>query len=447
MAEPTGPNVLLVHAHDLGKHLGCYGRDVDSPRIDALADESMQFTNHFCSAPQCGPSRSSIMTGMHPHRNGLMGHYWLGWGLHDHVTTLPQTLSDAGYSTHVFGVQHLGPDPEALGYDTAFPPSDEAAFEGSSRASKGHITDAAVELIRDRAEDETPFFASVGFFETHRLGFDERFQFDDGSYDCPDPDEVEPLPYLPDRPGIREDLAGIGGSLRTLDGAVGEVIDTVDEAGIRDETLLIFTTDHGLAMPRAKGTCHDPGLETALLARHPDFGTGTRDELLSNVDLFPTIADYLGIEMPNDPDGRSFLPLLTGNGAYAERERIYGEMTFHDKYNPVRSVRTNRYKYIRTFDDQPLVYLPYDILYGPAGQEMFWQYYGEGRPEEELYDLETDPHEQENLIGEPEYAGIATELRSDVEMWMAETDDPLVKGDVNVPDEHVTALKRYPWTG
>lgn len=159
------------------------------------------------------------------------------------------------------------------------------------------------------------------------------------------------MPYLPDRPEIREQIANLNGLISaTVDRAVGEVLAALEDAGIDDETLVVFTTDHGLAFPRAKGTCYDPGIEAAFVARLPgviDGGEGY-DDLTSHVDVLPTILDLLDLSSPDGIDGRSFLPLLTG-GDYVPREHVYAEMTWHERYAPMRSIRTDRYKYVRNF--------------------------------------------------------------------------------------------------
>jgi arylsulfatase A-like enzyme len=434
------PNVLLLTAHDLGRFLGCYDRPVESPRLDAFHEEGVHFESAFAPAPQCGPSRASLMTGMVPHNHGLMGHHWLGWSLNDHVTTLPEFLRDAGYATHVHGVQHMAADAEAVGYEHA---------HGPLRAAEDEH-EAVVDTLESAADGEDAFFVAAGFFEAHRHGgMDNAFRMHSGDYDLPAAEAVEVPPYLPDRPGVREDVAGLHGAVGALDRSVGRILDAVDDLGLAGETLVIFTTDHGLAMPRAKGMCYDAGLETALAMRYPgEFETDRCAETVSNVDLLPTIADLLDLEVPNPADGHSFLPLLRGEeDAYAERTRIHCEITYHDKYNPIRGVRTERFKYVRTFDDQPLVYLPYDVLWGPAGREVVEEYYGSRRPAEELYDLAADPHERENLAGDPAYAGVLNGFRSDVANWMEGTDDPLADGDVPVPEAHVDVLKKYPYTG
>lgn len=118
MTGESRPNVLLIHSHDTGCHLGCYGRDVRTPNIDGLAERGARFENYFCTAPQCSPSRGSIVTGRYPQRNGLLGLAHLGWSLNHDEVALPAYLADEGYDTHVFGVQHAHEgDAHELGYD------------------------------------------------------------------------------------------------------------------------------------------------------------------------------------------------------------------------------------------------------------------------------------------------------------------------------------------
>jgi len=434
MTRNSSPNILLLHSHDLGQHLGCYGYDVDTPALDTLAADGARFEEYFCTAPQCGPSRSSIMTGRHPHDNGLMGHYWLGWNIRDDVETLPQLLRDAGYSTSVFGVQHLDEDPTSVGFEHVNCESTRAA----------DLAPAVDTFLGE--QDDQPFFASVGFFEPHRLGWERQCGFHAPEYDAPDPEAVTVPPYLPDIPVVREEIAGLQGLIRAVDDAVDRILASLDANGIADDTLVLFTSDHGIAMPRAKGTCFDPGIETALIARYPESFDGGEvyDELLSNVDLLPTVLDLVDVEVPDSVAGRSFLPLVE-DGEYEPRERIFSEMTYHDRYNPMRSVRTEQYKYIRSFADLSEVYLPLDIMFGPSGRELFYDYYTDARPEEELYDLEADPHEQENLIEDPKYSDVADELRGTVDEWMQATDDPLLDGDVPMPDVHAQRLRTTPW--
>jgi arylsulfatase A-like enzyme len=412
--KPIRPNILLVICHDLGRRLGGYDQPVRTPHIDSVAADGVVFTNYFCTAAQCSPSRGSILTGRFPHNNGLMGLSHIGWEFHEGEKTLPICLNEAGYSTHLFGLQHESADPRRLGYQHLH------LHEGSGAART-----AAQEVVKFlRADKREPFFAVVGTQEPHR-------PYSRPGYPADDPAQVQPLPYLPDRPGIREDLAGLNGLISIVDDAVGPIVAALEGTGLAKNTLFIFTTDHGIAMPRAKGTCYDPGLETALIMRWPGrFASNLRrPELLSNVDLLPTLLELAGGDSPESLDGRSFLPLLTG-APYTPRDHIFVEMTWHDKYNPMRGVRTDSYKYIRNFGDRPLVFLPLDIYLGRAGEEMRAEFHGSSRPEEELYDLDDDPLEQRNLADDPGHREVVADLRQRVQEWMEETRDPLLAGPV-----------------
>jgi N-sulfoglucosamine sulfohydrolase len=410
------PNILMVICHDLGQHLGCYGAGVATPETDALAEQGVRLTNYHCTAAQCSPSRGSILTGRYPHSNGLMGLAHLGWEIKGGERCLPEVLRDAGYSTHLFGVQHETSGPvERLGY--------ESVECGDSRAEC--LAEAAEAFLAERAGSgaHTPFFASIGTVEPHR-------EYDRPGYEPDDPAEVALLPWLPDRPGIRYDIAHLNGQVRSVDRAVGRIARALDASGLAEDTLLIFTTDHGLAMPRAKGTCYDPGAKTTLIARLPGrfLGGVARDELLTNCDLLPTLCDLLDLAAPEGVQGQSFLPLLAG-GECAPRESIHLEMTWHDLYNPMRAVRTSTHKYVRSFGDLPLVYLPRDVWMGAAGQEVAEEYYGSRRPAELLYDLRDDPLEMRDVAGEPAQAGVLAALRGRVEGFMRETGDRLLEGD------------------
>ena len=437
-AAESRPNVFLVHCHDLGQYLGCYGHDVETPNLDGLAADGVRFENHFCTAPQCSPSRASMMTGTYPHENGVMGLAHMGWELDSDWMTLPKHLREAGYSTHLLGFQHEVPDnPERLGYETAHTETERAL----------ELVDVVDAFLDDR-EDDRPFFVSLGIEEPHRPF--RREYLDDEVYEASDPDDVEPFPYLPDHPGVREDIAALQAlTTETLDTAFGEIRDLIREAGIAEETLVVFTTDHGLAMPRAKGTCYDAGLETALLMHQPGRieGGDTRDELVSNVDLLPTLLDLVGLEPPAGVTGRSFAPLLRDE-PYVERDRVFGEMTWHDRYNPMRAIRTRRFKYVRNFSVLPRVFVPLDVVPTPSGRAVHEEFHAEDRPAEELYDLEADPHEQHNLASDrafyepesagsgpdPEYVDVLEALRGRLERWMERTDDPLLDGPVPYPD-------------
>mgnify|MGYP000748956343 FL=1 len=447
------PNVVFVHPHNLGQHVGCYGWSVDTPNVDTIADEGVRLENYFCTASHCSPARGSIWTGRYPHRNGLIGLAHLGWELHDDERTLVMDLNDAGYETYLFGLQHISSDPERAGFQHVQGSTHEFNVDEPAAEVAGSVE----AFLGDVEPDDDPFFASVGFSEVHREPLVERcldcgWTFDLEGYEPDDPEHVDPLPYLPDEPAVREELRHFQGMIGAVDEAVGRIDDALEAAGLADDTILVFTTDHGIGFPRSMGTCYDPGVETAFVARWPgEFDEGVvREELVSHVDFRSTMLELLGEPTPDagtdpgDVDGHSFAPLLTG-GEYEPRERVFLEFTWHSKYNPMRAVRTERYKYVRNFGDLPLVYIPAPLFSSEAGKVVRNEFYGEQRPEEELYDLEADPHERENLAGDDAYADDLARLRETVDEWMSDTDDRLLEGKWPPSDVQEERVWKSPW--
>ena len=185
-------------------------------------------------------------------------------------------------------------------------------------------------------------------------------------------------------------------------------------------------------MPRAKGMSYDPGIGVALILRWPErIPAGqVRPELLSNVDVLPTLLEAANLTIPEGVQGKSFLGLLTGQG-YSPRDDVFFEMNWHGRYNPMRGIRTSRYKYVRNFDGGvPLVYMPGDIYFSPSGEVVRDEYSQVPRPSEELYDLRADPWESRNLAASAETAEALPELRGKVDRWMEETGDPLLRGPI-----------------
>ena len=408
------PNIILVTCHDLGRYLGCYGRaPIESPNLDRLAGEGIRFTNHFCTAPSCSPSRGGIITGRYPHSNGLMGLVNLGWDLPSSEVTMPQHLKRAGYETHLFGLQHERKDRNSLGYDHV------SAQLGRDCASVGK---AVVEFLR--SDPKKPFFASIGTFETHSPFRGPEFPDKWG--------EVYIPPFLPDHPEIRTDMVGFSYLLARLDVMVGSVLAALESIGLSENTLFVFTTDHGIDMPRAKGTLYDPGIETTLLMRWPrTIRPGTvSDALLSNVDLLPTLMEIAGLRVPQQVQGVSFADLLEGK-PHDSRDAIFAEKTHHCHYDPMRCIRTGSWKYIFNFGPLRPIEVPADgrmnvLAFAP-------ELYRTRRPIAELYDLRQDPLEINNLCGDPQYRQVEEELKDRLRSWMAETGDPLLEGVMPIP--------------
>jgi arylsulfatase A-like enzyme len=415
-------NLIVIDCHDLGQHLGCYGQEtVPSPNLDALAARGVRFANSFCTAPQCSPSRAGLYTGRFSHANGMLGlvHAPFNWRLHADETHLARYLQDAGYLTAHMGMQHVtAHTPEAvraLGFDTSA------------------LIEPPLEIARQAAEflksaHDRPFFLNIGFVEPHR---DEQGLFKQAPADRSR--GVRVPPYLPQTPEAEAEFAELQGVIGLMDAAVGRIWDALEESGLLDETWLIFTTDHGLAMPRAKCTLYDPGIQTALIMHAPPFGlTGSRvyDQMISNVDIVPTILDLLGVQAPDNLHGFSFADLLRGQ-PYAPRQAVFAGKTFHTAYEPQRAIRTDRYKLIWNAEVD-IINVPGDIMHSPIYPQMIDRLTVE-RPPLELYDLLADPLEMHNLIGVPDLAPVADELRARLLAWMQATGDPLLNGPVASP--------------
>jgi arylsulfatase A-like enzyme len=321
----------------------------------------------------------------------------------------------------------------------------------------GHACDRVASLVTDflkqRGKErgknsDRPFYARVGFSEVHRAY--ER-------YEPEDPDGITVPAYLEDTPGAREDFAQFHGAIRCLDTAVGQILAALDDAGLRDDTLVIFTADHGIAFPRAKATLYDSGMQTALMMRWPGGFAGGRvcDQMLSNIDLFRTVMDAAGILVSDDVMGRSFWPLLTGGGggvspalsspalplqSYTPNERIFAEKsTAFDDIK--RCIRTPRYKYIRNFDEGPRLKLPTDIEISLTRRDM-GDAHLEARPATELYDLEADPLEQRNLAGDPAMRETEEALQEELDRFLTETNDPVMRGPIERPAEEAEIMAR-----
>ncbi len=350
-------NVLLVHWHDLGRYLGAYGHDdVASPRLDQLAAEGILFTRAHATAPLCSPSRGSLFTGRYPQSNGLVGLAHHGWEYRAGVRTLPALLSRSGWHTALFGMQHETSFPARLGFDE---------YDVSNSYCE-YVVERAVEWLR--AAPEAPFLLTAGFFETHRPYPRERYQpANADAVDLPD--------YLPDLPEVRADLADFYGSITVADAAVGQLLDTLAETGLDASTWVVFLTDHGPALPRAKSTLYDAGTGIAMIVRPPTrFGAPGRvyDDLFSGVDLVPTLLGMLGLPIPDDVEGLSHAGnLLDGiTGTPPVRTEVYTTKTYHDSFDPIRAIRTKEFSYIENYATRPLLDLPLDIEQSAPGRAV-----------------------------------------------------------------------------
>ena len=412
------PNILYIHSHDTGRYIRPYGHAVPTPNLQRLAERGVLFRRAYCAAPTCSPSRAALLTGQAAHSAGMLGLATRHFRLRDFSQHIIHTLKGVGYTSALAGFQHLSGGryhggAADIGYD-------QVLTEDLARA---HI--AAVDFIRSKPEE--PFWLTVGFFETHR-----RFPTE---HDV-NPDFVLPPALFPDTPATRQDMANFIAMAQVLDDKIGHVLRALDETGQRENTLVIYTTDHGLAFPEMKCNLTDHGIGVALIMDGPAPFSGGRviDGMVSQIDIFPTLCDILGIDWTDWLQGHSMLPLLTGERA-AIRDEIFAEVNFHVAYEPIRAVRTERYKYIRRFDGRrsPVLSNIDDSITKSEWLEA--GYHEREIASERLYDTWLDPVERVNLIDSAEHAEVLADMRARLNGWMRETDDPLLGGQAPAPPE------------
>jgi N-sulfoglucosamine sulfohydrolase len=410
------PNILYLHSHDTGRYVQPYGQGVLTPNIQLLADQGILFREAFAAASSCSASRAAFVTGQYPHSNGMLGLAHRGFRLNDYGHHVVHPLRTAGYHSVLIGEQHISEneDTSILGYDHV---------EEIPRTNVETVAPRAVEFLRTGPPE--PFFASVGFFETHRSFFDPT-SVRDTLYS-------QPPQNLPDTIETRYDMAAYKASARSLDHGVGAVLMALVAGGLEDRTVIVFTTDHGLAFPGAKATLTDRGIGVNLIVRGPNGFTGGKvvDSIVSQIDVYPTLCELAGVEAPDWAQGRSLMPLMRGETPDV-RDEVFAELTYHAAYEPQRAVRTKRFKYIRYYEDGgPVLANVDDSMTKDLMVGLGWA----DRPvdREQLYDLPLDPNEMRNVAQEAAYADVRAELSDRLDRWMQETDDPLLDGSVAAP--------------
>ncbi len=422
--RPPRPNILWLIAEDFGPHLGCYGaKEVWTPHLDRLAADGVRYTRFFTTAPVCSPSRSAFMTGMYQTTIGAHNHRSHrddGYALPDGVRLLTDWFRDAGYFTA--NVREL---PARFGFRGAGKTDWNFSYQG-----KPFDSDRWSDLKTNQ-----PFFAQINFQETHRK-FHAPKRADSAKVELP--------PWTPDHPVARADWAEYLDSATELDRKIGLVLQQLEADGLADNTVIVFFGDNGQAHVRGKQFCYDSGLHVPLLIRWAksfaapkQFKPGAVDgRLLMSIDLAPTMLDLAGAPVPPKMQGQPFL----GDRAATPREYVFGARDRCDEtVFRFRTVRDARYRYIRNFTpERPFLqtneykekqYPVWNLLkeLHAAGKLATAQEFlcAPTMPEEEFYDLDTDPHEVNNLAqsAKPEHQTALKRLRAALEQWIDDTRD------------------------
>ncbi len=414
-------NVVYIHTHDSGRYWAPYGYGMNMPNIMQIARAGIVFRNAFCAAPTCSPSRAALLTGMAAHSAGMLGLTHRGFSLNDPGKHMASFFSGQGFETVLCGLQHEAEDVSSLGYSRIYrcdqPDSDRLRWD---------VDNAELACAYLRELHEHPFFLSYGMMNTHR-------PYPDHLEGGINPDSVLPPWCVPDNAENRRDMADYCYAVEIVDRCTGMILNTLRETGQLENTVLIVTTDHGIAWPFMKCTLYDTGIGVSLIMRIPgmEYKQHATDCLVSQVDIFPTLCDLLGIEKPDWLQGTSLVPVLQEN--LSVRSSIFAEVNYHSSYEPMRCIRTDRYKLIVRFDDYLGIIatnidpsMSKDALCR-AGY-MSWNH-----AREELYDLDIDPVERVNLIYSRDYQKIYHELNKKLYEWMLATNDPLCVYRYRIP--------------
>ena len=419
------PNILFMHSHNTGQFVQPYGHAVPTPNLQKLAEEGVLFRRAFAAAPTCSPSRAAFLTGMYPHTCGMLGLAHRGFAMPDYAPHLANFLKPHGYQTVLAGVEHTAPDTEEIGYDRILS-TDDTNYPG--QPDFPGAAEAVVRFLDD--PPDAPFFINLGLNETHR-SFPKA---DPKNHPAEDPRYSLPPSPLPDTPETRADAADFKAAARIMDDSYGAVLAALERNGLAENTLVCCFTDHGLQFPRNMCNLTDQGIAVYLVIRGPGFTSGAViDSLVSLIDLAPTVCNVAEIDIPAQVQGSSLLPLVSGKTANL-RDELFAEINYHAAYEPTRCVRTDRYKYIRRYDQRDRLVLP-NADDTPSKQFLLdhdWR--DQPRSQEMLYDMIYDPHEAANLAEHPEMADVLNDFRSRLDTWMRKTDDPLLPdGTVAAP--------------
>lgn len=439
------PNILMMLADDLNYNsIGCFGCPVDdiTPNLDRLAQEGLCFDNAHVTIAVCQPSRECLLTGLYPHKNGAPGFMPIA----DDIPTLTETLRNNGYYNGIIGkLKHAVPM-DRFAWDYASRMMEAQSQYGRSpelyrRRSK--------EFFEQAKEAGKPFFLMANTHDPHRpfAGSDDEVDKFYGYHIYADRfykmEEAWVPPFLPDLPDVRKELAQYYSSVHRADESMGAVLASLEEAGLSDNTLVIFMSDNGMAFPFAKANCYLNSTKTPLIVRWPGHtheGTRNDSDMVSGVDFAPTVLEACGLEGKMETDGRSYVPLLEGRKDEGREDFVYTQFNLTSAFNafPMRCLQTKRYGYIfNAWSDGETVYrnesqsgLTWKAMVAASKDDdllgsrcTFFQ----KRVREEFYDFEKDPDALVNLIDDPAYSDIVDSFRARLNDEMEKYRDPLLE--------------------
>jgi N-sulfoglucosamine sulfohydrolase len=430
------PNILLITADDLGLQLGCYGdKATRTPHLDALAQRGRLFENAYVAQASCSPSRSAMFTGLYPHANGQYGLVNGGFELHEplRAQTIPALLKKAAYRTGLLGKLHVAPE-NSFPFDTR--------IKVDTRDVKA-ATEKAGEFLR--AEGGAPFFLMANFSDPHVIGRSPRppaEAFPTQYKGVPEHPlrvgEVPPFPFQQiDTPEQIERVTQYYNAVMRLDAGVGLLLAELEKSGHAKNTVVLFVGDHGPPFFRGKTSCYEGGVKVPMIAVWPGvFSAGERTTaLVSTVDLLPTILDATSEPVPTGLHGLSLRHTVD---AKDHRAFLATEFHFHGTapFFPRRTIRDTRFKLIhnlRAGKKQPSAGIDGDASLAMSrtgkfpGTRVGLAFERAANPPEfELYDLQADPWEFDDLAQKPEHTATLARMKEALLSWRRDTHDPLL---------------------
>ncbi len=474
----TRPSVLMLVSEDNSEQLGCYGDPIaHTPNLDRLAAAGVRFTNAYVTQAGCSPSRASILTGLYPHQNGQIGLATHKFHMFESkIANLPSSLQAAGYRTGCLGKIHVNPE-KAFGFDFHH----DGKNDSFNKRDVAKFAEEAETFFRE-TPDGQPFFLMMNFADAHVPWLAQEFGQPEKLLTAKD---VTSLPFVGlNTPEVLAATANYYNCMHRLDYGVGKVLEALEATGRRENTVIIYLSDHGAQMPRGKKTCYEGGVRIPLIFSAPGLipEGKTSDALVSTLDLFPTLVELCGAPPVNGLPGRSLTPLWQSTERKEPpgarwRDYLFTEFTVHWPENlfPQRAVRDGRYKLIHNLfpNEVSPVCLHYrDSTSGGKKPRFEYQKYPDAleegfqaayatfeRPREyELYDLQADPWELKNLAGDPKLSGERERLTEVLARWQVETSDELRHPEklarlqkendstfVNGEYQHVGKRKDFEW--
>jgi len=462
IAPKKRQNVLMIVADDMNwDSPGCFGGAAPdiTPNIDRLAAEGMRFFQGYVNISLCTPARAVMLTGLYPHNNGTEGFQ----RIHPGTETLPAHLNEAGYLCGIVGKPLRQQDQLRWSVTYRWQGTGDENLWGRDPAK---YREFAASFFKMANVSQQPFFLMANSHDPHTPYKGEgaghpNFEYDDSSRTF-QPEEVRVPGFLPDLPEVRQEMADYCGAVRRLDDTVGAVLDELDEAGLADDTIVIFLSDNGISMPYGKATCYPEGTRTPLIVRWPGHvkeGAVDREHMVSTVDLLPTILEALELPLAQAVDGSSFLPLLRGekqdnrDAVLTQFHHVHGERPY-----PSRSLITKEHAYIFNAWSNGERRKKAGPLGGPTAEAM--RLAAKTDPQmaervrhldyatvEEFYDLKDDPYCLNNLVSEN--AGDTNEdlerLRKEMRNWLVKYNDPILTAfdDRNSPEALEKWMEEY----